>query len=239
MKTEYGKLYLIPSSIGSCDTGMEVPEGNAKIIASLDTFICENVRTARKFLRKTGYSKNFNEVTFFTLDKHTLSSDAESFIGPCLLGKDTGLLSESGTPCIADPGNVIVSMAHRNGIRLIPLSGPSSIILALMASGFNGQHFIFHGYLPVEKSSLIKKIREIEKNIYQYDQTQIFIEAPYRNNRLLSFIISACKASTLLCIASEIMSNNETITVKTIGGWAHGTHDFNKKNCVFLLYRQQ
>lgn len=231
-----GKLYLIPSTIGNPDTARTVPEYNLCIINHISSFIAENISTSRRFLRKAGYTKDFKEVSFYVLDKHTAISDLEAYLDDCLNGKNMGLMSESGTPCIADPGSIIVSMAHSKEIQVVPLSGPSSIILALMASGFNGQNFAFHGYLPVESDLLSKKIRETEKNAYILDQTQIFIEAPYRNNRLTEFIIKECKPSTLMCIACELSLDSEQIISKSVREWRTSRFDFNKKNCVFLIY---
>jgi len=233
---EYGKLYLIPATIGNPDPGRTIPGYNLNTIKQISSFIAENISTSRRFLRKSGYTKDFNEVSFYTLDKHTTASELETYLQDCQNGENMGLMSESGIPCIADPGSLIVSMAHRKGIQVVPLSGPSSLLLALMASGFNGQNFAFIGYLPVEADHLVRKIREIEKIACTQDQTQIFIEAPYRNNRLAGFLLKECKPSTLLCIACELSMDTEQVISKSINDWKTTKFDFNKKNCVFLIY---
>jgi 16S rRNA (cytidine1402-2'-O)-methyltransferase len=180
MDKSKGKLYLIPSSLGNSKLNSIIPEYNSKIINRLDEFIVENIRTARRFLKKTGFKKSFDNITFYILDKHSDQTEILSYLNSIDKGKDIGLLSEAGTPCIADPGAEIVRMAHQKNIRVIPLVGPSSIFLALMASGFNGQNFVFHGYLPVKKYLKINKIKTLEKDAQQKNQTQIFIETPYR-----------------------------------------------------------
>ena len=148
-----------------------------------------------------------------------------------------GLLSEAGTPCIADPGAEIVRLAHQNNITVIPLTGPSSLLLSLMASGFNGQNFVFHGYLPIEKNSRVKKIREIEKSVYTNDQTQVFIEAPYRNLQLFKAITEVCADNTMLCIATDLTMESEAITVKSVRFWKDKNPDIHKKPTIFLLYK--
>ncbi|MBE9480714.1 MAG: SAM-dependent methyltransferase [Bacteroidetes bacterium] len=236
MDKSKGKLYLIPSSLGNSKLNSIIPEYNSKIINRLDEFIVENIRTARRFLKKTGFKKSFDNITFYILDKHSDQTEILSYLNSIDKGKDIGLLSEAGTPCIADPGAEIVRMAHQKNIRVIPLVGPSSIFLALMASGFNGQNFIFHGYLPVKKYLKINKIKTLEKDAQQKNQTQIFIETPYRNKQLLDSIIETCNKETLLCIACDITLKNEFITTKTIAEWSKNLPEIHKRPTVFLLY---
>ena len=199
-----GNLYLIPTPLG--ETGFEsgMPEFNLQILQRIDTFIVEELRTARRFLRKAGYMKDFETVTFYLLNEHTPDSEALAMLEKAMAGQHTGLLSEAGLPCIADPGNIIVRLAHRKGIRVIPLTGPSSIMLALMASGFNGQNFVFHGYLPVKPLEREKSLHDLEHAVVKGKQTQIFIETPYRNLAMLESIVKICHPSLMLCIAADL-----------------------------------
>ncbi len=233
-----GKLYLIPTFLAPTDPDRIFPRYNLEIIGSLDTFIIEEIKTARRFLRAVGYTKDFQEVTFHILNEHTPEVELDTFIQNTLQGKDTGLLSEAGTPCIADPGAEIVKIAHRFQIKVIPLTGPSSILLALMASGFNGQNFVFHGYLPIDKKERIASIKKLELNATKLNQTQIFIETPYRNNQMFDAIINNCQSETLLCVASDISSIDEQINSMVIKEWKNRIPDLHKKPAVFLLYRQ-
>ncbi|MCF8365416.1 MAG: SAM-dependent methyltransferase [Bacteroidales bacterium] len=230
-------LYLIPVTLGETPPEMVLPAGLFNIMNQLDEFIVENARSARRFLKSAGYQRNFDEVTFNLLNKHTARETADTFIDSIKNGKAVGLLSEAGVPCIADPGAEIVKHCHLNNIRVIPLTGPSSIILALMGSGFNGQNFTFHGYLPIEKSQLKTKLKEIESDILKKDQTQIFIETPYRNNQMIDFLISFCHSKTKLCIASELTTENEFIVSRHLLEWKKIKYDFHKKPVVFLLYK--
>lgn len=236
---EKGRVFLIPSFLSETNSKDNFPLVNNELIYSLNIFIVENLRTARRFLRKIGYKKNFDEVRFFELNKHTESIEIRNFIDPVLKGDNIGLISEAGTPCVADPGSEIVKLAHGLGIDIVPLVGPSSIILALMASGFNGQSFVFHGYLPIDKKLRSLKIREIENNAYKLQQTQIFIEAPYRNNQLLQSIVENCSDETLVCIAVDITNTeSEYIKTKNVKEWKRNNPpDLHKKPVVFLLYR--
>jgi len=177
-------LYLIPVALGDNPPANVLPGLNFEIISELDEFIVENVRSARRFLRSAGFKKNFDEITFHIMDQHTSTLEIPSFVNSLKQGKPVGLLSDECTPCIADPGSEIVKICQSINIPVIPLVGPSSILLALMASGFNGQQFVFHGYLPVEKESRARRIKEIESMAYRENYTQIFIETPYQNNQL-------------------------------------------------------
>lgn len=230
-------LYLIPVTLGDTAPEMVLPASVFEVIKQLDEFIVENARSARRFLRKAGYEKNFDDVTFKIIDKHTLPEDTATYIDSIKAGKPVGLLSEAGVPCIADPGAEIVKRCHENSIEIIPLTGPSSIILALMGSGFNGQNFAFHGYLPIDKGRLKTKFKELESDIFKKDQTQIFIETPYRNNQMISFITGLGHSSLKLCIASELTTENEFISTKSLQEWKKTNVDFHKKPTVFLLYK--
>jgi 16S rRNA (cytidine1402-2'-O)-methyltransferase len=233
-----GKLYLIPSTLGE-DSPMNVlPPIIPQIINNLKHFIVEDLRTARRFLKKFSPGIIIDELSFQILNEHTPPEEIPGLLEPLMGGKDIGLLSEAGLPCVADPGSKLVGYAHENGIKVVPLTGPSSIFLALMASGFNGQNFAFHGYLPVDKRERIQKIKELETAVYQKDQTQLFIETPYRNNQMLEALIQACKPETKICIAIELTLPGEKIiqtTAKRLN--MNNRPDFNKKPAVFLLYR--
>ena len=231
-----GTLFLIPSVIAENTADSVLPSFVMNLISTLDEFIVEDERTARRFLKSIGYTKPLDSLVLHSLNKHTDNFEIQNFIKSLLLGKNVGLLSEAGCPCIADPGAVIVKLAHENNIKVKPLVGPSSILLALIASGFNGQNFSFHGYLPIEKNQRVKKIKELEFKIKQTDQTQIFIETPFRNMQLLNDIISSCNSSTLLCIAADITGVNEFIETKTIAEWKIKLPELNKKTAIFLLY---
>ena len=236
MKPE-NALYLIPVTLGDVPPAMVLPAQVFDVIRELDEFIVENARSARRFLRKAGYERDFDEVTFHMLNKHTAEGEAASFVKSVKDGKPVGLLSEAGVPCLADPGAEVVKYCHTASIRIIPLTGPSSVILALMASGFNGQNFAFHGYLPIETAALKSRIRELESAVIQNEQTQIFIETPYRNNRLLKYLVSVCKPGTKLCVAAELTTKNEKVISASVSEWKKMPVDFHKKPAVFLLYR--
>jgi len=231
-------LYLIPVDLCGENPEKVLPQFNFEIISEINEFIVENARSARRFLRRIGYNKNFDEVTFHILDKHTPEESIPGFINSIKKGKAMGLLSEAGVPCVADPGNIPVKLCQELGLKVVPLVGPSSILMALMASGFNGQNFSFHGYLPVEKTDLKRKIKELEALIYKHQQTQIFIETPYRNNKMLSSLISSCSHQTMLCIAVNLSLEDEFIVSKSINQWKSTNIDLHKKPTVFLLYRQ-
>ena len=233
-----GSLYLVPTPLGSFDTNSRVlPQYNIEQVHKLQIFIVEQVRTARRFLSSIKHPIAIDDMVFLELNKHTAESDVFSYLDRAKEGEDIGLLSEAGTPCVADPGSRIVNMAHESGIEVIPLVGPNSIILALMASGFNGQNFTFHGYLPVDKGGLIKSIKEIENNVYKKNQTQIFIETPFRNSNIFKTITSVCSRSTKLCVATDLTLPTENIQTKTISRWGKKVPEFHKKPTVFLLYK--
>ena len=230
-----GNLYLIPTPLG--DTGFEaaIPAYNLQLIQKIDVFIVEELRTARRFLRKAGYTLDFENVTFYLLNEHTPGNETSSMLEKAVSGKHIGLLSEAGLPCIADPGNIVVRLAHQKAIRVIPLTGPSSIMLALMASGFNGQNFIFHGYLPIKPDERSKALHELEHAITKSNQTQIFIETPYRNLAMLESIVKLCHTSLSLCIAVDLTLTTEWIRSMTIKEWKKQKPDLHKRPAVFLL----
>lgn len=228
------KLYLIPSGIGEAPLTGVLPLEITRIINEIDYFIVENERTARRFLIKAGIKKPIDSLTFFVLNEHTRQEELENFLRPAE-NNNIGLISEAGVPCIADPGAVIVKKAHEKGIRVVPLVGPSSILLAMMASGLNGQNFAFNGYLPVKQPDRNNKIKQLEKRSKQENQSQIFIEAPYRNNQLLKDIILSCQPETHLCLAADITEENEMIITKQIKEWAKKTPELHKRPVIFIL----
>ncbi|MFO7872923.1 MAG: SAM-dependent methyltransferase [Bacteroidales bacterium] len=232
----YGKLFLIPSSLGEEDINAVWPAAHHALINRLRYYIVENIRTARRFLKKTGYEGTFEEVTFYLLDKHTPEREQTDFLQAAKQGHDIGLLSEAGCPGIADPGQMIVDSAHHMNIPVHPLVGPSSILLALMASGMNGQQFCFHGYLPISKKERIKKIRELEEMSRQSGATQIFMETPFRNNAMMEDLIKSGRPDSKLCVAADLTMDSEYIKNQTIRKWASTQWpDLHKRPAIFLL----
>lgn len=230
-----GILYLIPVTLGDTPINQVIPKYNSQIINEIDIYIVENIKTARRFLKKSGISKTIDELTFYELNKRTQLHDLPSFLNPLLEGKNVGVLSEAGCPGVADPGADIVALAQQKNIKVIPLIGPSSILLSLMASGFNGQSFCFNGYLPKEQKDRIFKLKELERRVFSQKQTQLFIETPYRNKNLFEDILKNCSENTRLCIAIDITLPSEQITTKTIGDWKSTKIDLHKRPCMFLL----
>lgn len=232
---EFGKVYLFPTPIAEGNTEGQLPNENLQRLKECDVFVVEELRTARRFLRKAGYMRDFAEVEFFVLNEHTLNEDLTPCIELIKEGKNVGVMSEAGLPCVADPGATFVALCQKQGIRIEPLVGPSSIMMALMASGFNGQSFAFVGYLPAERSARNKRIRELEGLAYRFNQTQIFIETPYRNDHLLESLIEVCANDTLLCVACDIGGEDQRIVTRSIAGWKRDRFSLHKKNTVFLL----
>lgn len=230
-----GKLLLIPATLGDNEPELTLPSAVFDHIGTLDHFVVENLRTARRFLRKCGYKFDFEKVTFFELNEHTQSEEIEEMLNPALEGFDIGIISEAGLPCVADPGSKLVRIAHKKGIRIKPLTGPSSIMLALMASGMNGQEFVFRGYLPVKPIERAKALKQIENEMFRSGFTQIFIETPYRNDSMLQSIIENCSASTLVCIAADLTLITEFIATKTVAEWKKQKPDIGKRPAVFLI----
>jgi 16S rRNA (cytidine1402-2'-O)-methyltransferase len=211
-----------------------LPANFAQCINALRIFIVEELRTARRFLRSAGYTQNFDEVRFFVLNEHTDSREIGTYLDNISEGS-IGLLSEAGVPCVADPGSAIVALAHRKNIPVVPLVGPSSILLALMASGLNGQNFCFNGYLPVDKKDRERKLKELEQQAIRQNQTQIFIETPYRNNHLLESILTVCNPSTRIGIAANITQDNAIHQTKTVTEWRKQRINLHKQNTVFII----
>jgi 16S rRNA (cytidine1402-2'-O)-methyltransferase len=228
-------LYLIPNLLGETPWQQVLPAVIPLIVKNLQYFIVEDVRNARRFLKKLDPEIRIDELHFDVLNKFTSEEQKAGFLVPVVNGYDVGLLSEAGCPGVADPGADIVRIAHRKNFRVVPLTGPSSVLLAMMASGLNGQQFVFHGYLPVKQSERIKKIRQLEKQAVSLKQTQIFIETPYRNNQLAADLLKTCQPPTLLCIAADLTSDNEFIHTQSISGWKNQLPDLDKRPAIFLL----
>ena len=230
-------LYLLPVTLG--DTAIEkvLPSYNKEIILGIKHFIVEDVRSARRFLKKVDSGINIDELTFYPLNKHTSPEDISGYLKPLAEGQAMGVISEAGCPAVADPGADVVAIAQRRNMKVVPLVGPSSIILSVMGSGFNGQSFAFHGYLPIEPSERMKRIKESEQRIYTENQTQLFIETPYRNNKMMEDILKACRPQTKLCIAANITCEGEYIHTKTIKEWKGKIPDLAKIPCILLMYK--
>lgn len=230
-----GTLYLIPSPLGECALDAILPEAVRAIAARLDTFVVEHPKTARAFLKQIGTHTPLQQLNLLVLDEHTPETELASLLAPLLAGKDVGLISEAGCPAVADPGSNLVRLAHQKNIRVVPLAGPSSILLSLMASGLSGQHFAFHGYLPVDKAERKKKLQELEQVSASRIETEIFIETPYRNRQMLEAIVDTCGANTSLCVAVDVTLAAEWIQTKTVAEWKKQLPEIDKRPAVFLL----
>lgn len=231
-----GVVYLLPSALSAGDPREVLPARNIAIMRGLRHFVVENVRTTRRFLRSVDPSFPIDDCTFTELNEHTGLSEVEAMLAPVLAGEPVGLISEAGCPAVADPGASLVAAAQRRGIRVVPLVGPSSILMALMASGFDGQSFTFNGYLPVDEGARTRAIRQLER-LAAAGTTQIFIETPYRNNRLLQSLVSTLAPQTLLCVAADITGADECIRTLPAREWRTiaGKTDLRKTPTIFLI----
>lgn len=232
-----GTLYLIPVTLGSDDAEFVLPAHTLEITRRLTHFIVENAKSARQFLKCAGYPLPIQDATMAILDEHSRAQDVPALLAPLLEGIDCGLLSEAGCPAVADPGAALVRHAHEAGVRVVPLTGPSSILLALMASGFPGQRFTFHGYLPVAADARLRKLRELERDSEAGDATQIFIETPYRSASLMHALMEHCRPDTLLCVAADLTLSGELIATRAVRAWKQHLPALDKRLAVFLLYR--
>ncbi|MBR1798923.1 MAG: SAM-dependent methyltransferase [Bacteroidales bacterium] len=232
-----GKLILFPVGIGAESLDCSLPLTNMQLLTTCRTFIVEEVRTARRFLKHAVYPHPIDDTTFLILNEHTPTESIGHYLDAALQGQNIGLLSEAGLPCIADPGALATRMAHHMGIEVVPLVGPSSLMLALMASGMNGQNFAFNGYLPIDRSKRAVSIRHFEERMLRDKQTQIFIEAPYRNNQLLDALCTTLRSSTLICVAADLTLPTQTIITLSTSQWAKRRKEVNlhKRNTVFLI----
>ena len=235
MMTNKGKLYLIPSPLGDNQPSEVLPNMVFETIGRIRTYVVEEVRTARRFLSRAGLKGKIDTLEFHELNEHTSSEQIEGYLGLFERGEDIGLISEAGLPAVADPGAQLVALCHKRGIEVIPLVGPSSLMLALMASGLNGQSFAFCGYIPAKSDERKSRLKVLEKVSSQLNQTQIIIETPYRNDSLLSDILSVCNPSTRLCIAADITLPTAYIRTASIGDWKKNVPTIGKRPCVFLL----
>jgi 16S rRNA (cytidine1402-2'-O)-methyltransferase len=232
-----GKLYLIPTIISEETQDQVIPLQVLNTIKGLDYFLVENPRTSRRFISSLKLGLNIESLSFEMLDKHTTQDKINELMQPIFSGKDMGVISESGCPGIADPGALAVEFAHKNEIQVIPLVGPSSILLALMSSGFNGQSFVFHGYVPIDKLERQKKIKKMEEDAVRLNQTQLFMDTPYRNESLFEALINDCNSKSLLSIARDITGKRELIRTKKIEDWRKTESvSLNKSPVIFALY---
>jgi 16S rRNA (cytidine1402-2'-O)-methyltransferase len=231
-----GTLYMLPVTLGDDGISKTLPTDVIELARQLDTFVVEDEKTARRFLGQIKTIKPVRELTMFTLNEHTVDKDLPALLAPLLAGKDVGLMSEAGCPGIADPGARLAALAHQKGIRVAPLVGPSSILLGLMASGFNGQRFTFLGYLPSGKNERIQQLKTLEKASQKSSETQIFIETPYRNQHMLEDILGNCLPQTRLCVACNLTMADELVISKPISEWRKSPlPDLHKRPTVFLL----
>lgn len=235
---ETGKLYLIPTTLGDNEPLEVLPLSVRQVIQKTTYFIVENEKSARRFIKKITPRKSQSSLKIYKLDKFTTEIETQHYLDACINGENVGLLSEAGVPAVADPGAIIVKMAHQKNIRVVPLVGPSSIIMALMSSGMNGQNFAFNGYLPIEKTERKKKIKQLEKLSFEKNQSQLFIETPYRNEKMLADLLQSLSDDTDLCIAADITLSTEYIKTLSVKDWKNTKSDLHKKPAIFIIYKQ-
>lgn len=232
-----GTLYLLPVGLGGSDVDSQLPSATLAAARALRSFIAEDARSARVFLKAIGHPGPLQKIRILVLNEHTAARDLDSLLAPLRAGEDCGLMSEAGCPAVADPGAELVRRAHREGIGVVPLVGPSSILLALMASGMNGQRFTFHGYLPTDKGDRNRALKVLEARAR--DETQIFIETPYRNTAMLEALLDHCRGDTLLCIALDLTLPSESVATRSIAEWKKKPPVVDRRPTVFLLYRER
>lgn len=230
-------LYLLPVTLGDTPIERVIPSYNIEVISSINHFIVENVRSARRFLKLCNREIDIDSLTFYELNQHTDRNKIDTYLAPLKRGENMGVISEAGCPAVADPGADVVAIAQREGHKVVPLVGPSSMLMAIMASGFNGQSFAFNGYLPIDNTERIKRLKSLEERAYNENQTQLFIETPYRNHKMAEDILQHCKPNTRLCIAMNISCDDEYIVTKTVKEWKGKLPEMHKKPCVFLIYK--
>ena len=232
-----GTLYLFPVTLGETEISLVIPVFNVELIQTIGLFIAEDAKNARHFLKQCSYP-DISKAEILLLNEHTKDSELPSLVNELMQGKNVGLLSDAGCPGIADPGAEVVRLAHQKNIKVVPLVGPSSIVLSIMASGFNGQNFAFNGYLPIEKPARIKKIRELEQLVYKSNQAQYFIETPYRNSSLFDDLLLNLNPDTALCLGINLTTVSEKVMTKSVAGWKKATKpDLNKVPAVFGIYK--
>ena len=232
-----GKLYLIPTTLGDTEPLEVMPLSVKKVIEEVDFFIVENEKTARRFIKKITPKKSQSSLHLMSLDKYAEELETRTYLDVCKNGTHVGLLSEAGVPAVADPGATIVKLAHEKGIQVVPLVGPSSILMAMMSPGMNGQNFAFNGYLPIDKGERKKAIKELEKLSLDKNQSQIFIETPYRNEKMFADLKAALSPTTNLCIAADITLTSEYIKTLAVKDWKHQSPDLHKKPAIFIIHK--
>ena len=230
-----GKLYLIPSPLGDNDPAEVIPAPTLELLQHIGTFVVEEVRTARRYLSKAGLKGHIAELEFHELNEHTTQAEVEAMASLFDDGRDVGLITEAGLPAVADPGSALVALCHRKGIEVVPHVGPSSLMLALMGSGLNGQSFAFNGYLPAKTDERRSAIKSIEKTSQAHRQTQLFIETPYRNDSMFADLLQVCQPSTRICIAANITMPDAYIKTKKVSEWRKENLTIGKRPCVFLM----
>lgn len=232
-----GRLFLLPTTLGDNEPLDVLPATVQKQVERINIFVAENEKTARRAIKKLVPEKSQPSLDFFLLNKHTDPADIPSFLKACKEGKDVGLLSEAGCPGVADPGAEVVKIAHREGIQVIPMVGPSSILLAMMASGMNGQNFAFNGYLPIDKTARKNEIKGLEKLSLEKNQAQVFIETPYRNNKMLEDLVQILHPGTRICVACDLTLKTEFVVTKTVSEWRKTKVDLHKRPSIFILQK--
>lgn len=232
-----GKLYLIPTTLGDTEPLEVMPLSVKKVVEQLDHFIVENEKSARRFIKRITPTKSQPSLELMLLDKYSDDLETKNYLDACEKGISVGLLSEAGVPAVADPGASIVKLAHQKGIQVVPLVGPSSILLAIMASGMNGQSFAFNGYLPIDKSDRKKAIRDLEKLSKEKNQSQLFIETPYRNEKMLDDLRATLSPDTRVCVACDITLPTEYIKTLTVKEWKHVKTDLHKRPAIFIIHK--
>ncbi|MEE0974309.1 MAG: SAM-dependent methyltransferase [Muribaculaceae bacterium] len=230
------RLYLFPVPLSDNPVTEVLPAHNIELIKTVKYFIVENLRSARRFLKQCDRSIDIDSLTFFTLNEHTDASELTPMLAPMEAGNDVGIISEAGCPAVADPGADIVAIAQQRGYTVVPLVGPSSILMGVMASGFNGQSFAFNGYLPIDQGARAARLKELERRIIREHQTQIFIETPYRNNRLIAELCRSLPGNMRLCVASDITGARQSIVTLPLSKWAKREYNYDKTPTIFLLY---
>ncbi len=230
-----GTLYLIPNTLGNKDIRMNIPPGFGEKVYSIRTFVVEDLRNARRYLKLLNKRIDIDQLTFHELNDHTAQKELPGFLDAAHAGEDTGLISEAGLPAVADPGASLVRLAHQQAIRVAPLSGPSSLFLALMASGLNGQEFTFHGYLPVPHHERVRRIRNLEKEAKRTGYTQLFMETPYRNDSMMQSILDTCDPYTVLSVAADLTLDTEDVRTRLIKDWKKDLPELRKRPAIFLI----
>ena len=230
-------LYLLPVGLSDASPDSVIPSSNTEIMKGIRHFIVENIRTARRWIRKCDPAFGFEGVEFYELNNHTEPSEVVRMLEPLRRGLPMGVMSEAGCPAVADPGADVVAIAQREGLKVMPLVGPSSILMGLMGSGFNGQSFCFHGYLPIDDKARRQTLQRLERESGKENRTQIFIETPYRNNRLMQLMTEVLMADTRICVACDLTAENQTIETKSVKDWRKTQYDYGKRPAIFLIYR--